>query len=92
MNWLHEHRLALGAFTDSITFIGGAILARDAFRRLKDLKEKRIDKAFRSQFPRLNLTDDEWNAAIVSMRWTVAGFLLIVIGFSCQILLRFLEP
>ncbi len=89
MHWVHEHRFWIGIIADSLTFLGGLLLARDAFRRLRDLKDKRTDEAFRRTFPKLNLTDDDWHDAIVSMRWSVAGFVLIAVGFACQLLLRF---
>ena len=89
MNWVHEHRFWIGILADSLTFLGGFALARDAFRRLKDLKDKRTDDEFRRTFPKLNLTDKDWRNAILSMRWTAGGFVLIAIGFACQLLLRF---
>ena len=91
MGWIEGHRVALGIIADSLTFLGGLILARDAFLRLRDLKESRMDVRFRREFPRLNLTDEEWRAALVSVRWTLAGFGLIVVGFLAQLLLRLVE-
>ena len=91
MNWIEGHRVALGILADSLTFLGGLILTRDAFLRLRELKKSRMDLRFRREFPRLNLTDEEWRAALVSVRWTVAGFGLIVVGFLAQLLLRLVE-
>lgn len=91
MNWIQAHRLALGVLADSLTFLGGFILTRDTFLRLQELKRNRIDARFRKEFPRLNLTDDEWRAALVSLRWTLAGFLLVLAGFFAQVLLRLVE-
>lgn len=91
MNWFHAHRLAIGILADALTFLGGCILARDAFLRLNELKSKRIDDQFRRQFPRLNLTDDEWKSAMVSLKWALAGFVLLVLGFLAQLLLRLVE-
>jgi hypothetical protein len=88
MHWLHEHRFALGIVADSLTFLGGAALARDAFRRLRDLKDKRTDDEFRRTFPRLNLSDQDWKDAARAMWWTFAGFGLVTLGFACQLLLR----
>jgi hypothetical protein len=88
-HWLHEHRFSIGILADSLTFLGGALLTRDAFRRLSDLKAKRTDEEFRRTFPKLNLTDQEWRDAIAAMRWTVGAFGLIAVGFACQLLLRF---
>jgi hypothetical protein len=88
MNWIEAHRVSIGIFADSLTFLGGCILARDAFLRLKELKNKRTDTKFRSEFPFLNLTDDEWNKAVVSVRWALAGFVLLIAGFLLQLLLR----
>ena len=51
MNWLHEHRFFVGILADSLTFLGGLLLARDAFRRLRDLKGRRTDEEFRRTFP-----------------------------------------
>jgi hypothetical protein len=91
MNWFEGHRAGLGILADSLTFLGGLILARDAFLRLNELKKNRIDVRFLREFPRLNLTDEEWKAAVVSLRWTAAGFALIVAGFLAQLLLRLVE-
>jgi hypothetical protein len=89
MNWLHEHHFCIGILADSLTFLGGLLLARDAFRRLQDLKDKRTDDEFRRAFPKLNLSDQEWADAIAAMWWSVGGFGLITLGFACQLLLRF---
>jgi hypothetical protein len=91
MNWFDAHRLPIGILADGFTFLGGLILTRDAFLRLRELKSKRIDAQFRDQFPRLNLADDEWNAAVVALRWVFAGFFLLLLGFLAQLLLRFSE-
>jgi hypothetical protein len=91
MNWIAAHRLLIGIFADTVTFLGGCLLARDAFLRLRELKKERVDARFRAEFPRLNLTDDEWRAAVVSLRWAFAGFVLLVLGFLMQLLLRVVE-
>ena len=91
MNWIEAHRVLIGILADTLTFLGGCLLASDAFLRLKDLKKKRIDEEFRREFPRLNLTDEEWKAAIVSLRWALAGFVLVSVGFLFQLLLRLAE-
>jgi hypothetical protein len=91
MDWIEGHRVALGILADSFTFLGGLILTRDAFLRLRELKKSRVDVRFLREFPRLNLTDEEWKAALVSVRWTLAGFGLIVVGFLAQLLLRLVE-
>ncbi len=92
MSWLHANHALIGIFADSLTFLGGFILARDAFLRLKELKKNRVDTRFRTAFPRLNLTDEEWNAAAASLRWTLAGFVVLLAGFLLQLLLRLIEP
>ena len=92
MNWIAAQHRPIGILADALTFLGGALLARDAFTRLKELKKSRIDVRFRSEFPRLNLTDEEWKTALISVRWALAGFSLIVLGFLAQLLLRILEP
>jgi hypothetical protein len=91
MQWLHQHHLWIGILADSLTFLGGLILARDAFRRLRDLKATRTDSAFQDRFPQLALTDDELHDALLATRWAITGFLLITFGFACQLLLRILE-
>ena len=82
---------ALGVAADTLTFAGGVLLARDAFSRLRELERQRIDQRFRNEFPKLNLTDEDWAAAVRSMRWTTVGFVLLVFGFLCQLVLRALE-
>jgi len=91
MSWIEVHRISFGILADSLTFLGACILARDAFLRLRDLKSKRIDEEFRRQFPKLNLSDAEWGAAVVSTKWTLAGFVLLLLGFLLQLVLRLLE-
>lgn len=92
MYWIHPHiHLLFGLFADGLTFAGAVILARDAFLRLSSLRRDRVDERFRREFPRLNLTDDELKAARRAMRWTFTGSLLLVLGFFCQIVLRFQE-
>jgi hypothetical protein len=91
MNWVELHRVLIGIAADSLTFLGGAILTRDAFLRLKELNRSRIDARFREEFPRLNLTDDEMKAAVVSLRWTLAGLFLMAVGFLTQLLLRVID-
>jgi hypothetical protein len=82
------HLAWLGICGDLLTFLGACLLARDAFLRLSDLRRKRTDQEFRRQFPRLNLTDEEWRAAAARVRWALAGFVLLLLGFSCQLLDR----
>jgi hypothetical protein len=91
MSWIEAHRVSIGILADSLTFIGGSILTRDAFLRLKELNKNRIDVRFRTEFPRLNLTDDEWKTALISVRWALAGFVLLLVGFLFQLLLRLIE-
>ena len=91
VNWIEAHRAWVGFLADGLTFVGGCLLARDALLRLSELHRSRVDEEFKRQFPKLHLTDDEWQAAIISMRWTVAGFALMALGFACQLLLRFLD-
>jgi hypothetical protein len=91
MQFLHEHLLIFGVVADSLTFLGGLILSWDAFVRLRDLKDKRVDDEFRRTFPKLNLTDKDWKSAIWSVGRALAGSGLLAIGFLCQILLRFAE-
>jgi len=88
MNWINTHHILLGILADFLTFLGGCLLARDAFLRMQEVKRKRVDQAFSRQFPELNLTDEEWKAALVSMKWTLGGFVLMVAGFLLQLLLR----
>jgi hypothetical protein len=91
MIWIEGHRLSIGILADSLTFLGGLILTRDAFLRLRDLKKNRVDLRFRAEFPRIHLTDEEWKAAVISVRWTLTGFVLILLGFFFQLLLRLIE-
>lgn len=91
VNWIEAHRASIGFLADGLTFVGGGLLARDALLRLRELHRSRVDEEFKRQFPKLNLTDKEWQAAIVTMRWTVAGFALMALGFACQLLLRFVD-
>ena len=91
MDLVHQHRLAIGIFTDVIAFLGGAVLAWDAFYRVRDLKNKRITDEFGNTFRKLNMTDKEWEDAQKSVWRAVAGTGLLVLGLICQILLRFAE-
>jgi hypothetical protein len=91
MEWFRANHLAIGILADTLTFAGGCILARDAFMRLRVLKRSRMDERFRVEFSGLNLSDDEWKAAVTAMRWTLAGFGLMVLGFLLQLGLRVME-
>jgi hypothetical protein len=91
MEWFRANHVALGMLADSVTFAGGCILTRDALLRLRELRRSRVDQRFKEEFPKLNLTDDEWEAAIAALRWTVAGFGLMVLGFLLQLGLRAVE-
>jgi hypothetical protein len=91
MNWIHANQLLFGLLADSLTFLGGCLLARDAFLRLRELRRSRIDVEFRRRFPGVNLSDEELAASVKAMAWTVAGFLLLALGFLCQLLLRAAE-
>jgi hypothetical protein len=91
MHWAQAHRLAIGIFADVLTFVGGVILSRDALLRLRELRKQRIDESFRHRFAGLNLTDEEWRGAVISVRWALAGFLMLVAGFFLQFVERILE-
>ena len=91
MDWVHDHRFLVGILADFLTFLGGAFLAWDAFYRLHELKNKRVSDEFRRTFPKLNLTDKDWQDALSSVRRAFFGAILLVAGFLCQILLRFAE-
>lgn len=91
MHWIEAHRFSLGLLADSLTFLGAILLARDAFLRLREIKRTRTDAEFRREFPQLNLTDEEFAAALRSVRWALAGFCLLLLGFLCQLLLRMME-
>ncbi len=91
MGWVHDHRFLVGILADLLTFLGGAFLAWDAFYRLRDLKNKRIDGEFRRTFPKLNLTDKDWEQARNSVKRAFYGAILLVAGFFLQILLRCAE-
>lgn len=93
MEWFRANHLALGILADSLTFAGGCILTRDAFLRLSELRRSRLDERFKAKFSKLNLnlTDVEWEAAVTAMRWTFAGFGLMVLGFLLQLVLRAVE-
>jgi hypothetical protein len=91
MQFLHEHLLFFGVVADSLTFLGGLILSWDAFVRLRDLRDKRIDDEFRRTFPKLNMTDKDWKSALWSVGRALAGSGLLAVGFLFQILMRFAE-
>jgi len=92
MSWFHAQHRLIGILADLLTFLGGCILARDAFMRLRELKKHRVDVEFDDEFSGLNLTDNERKAAMNALRWTFSGFALILVGFFFQLLLRFTEP
>jgi hypothetical protein len=91
LEWIHAHKFALGLIADVLTFAGAAALARDAFRRMADLRRARKDAEFRRAYSTLHLSDEELKAASVSVRWAFAGFGLMCLGFLCQLALRFCE-
>jgi len=91
MHWIEAHRLAIGILADLLTFVGGVILSRDALLRLMELRKQRTDEEFRRRFAGLNLTDEEWRGAVVSVRWALAGCLMLVVGFFLQLMERIIE-
>jgi hypothetical protein len=91
MSFFEVHKTVIGVCADGLTFLGGACLAKDAFGKLQELKRARTDEAFRERFPKLNLTDKEWKAAIASRWWALVGFGLVTLGFLLQLILRFAE-
>jgi hypothetical protein len=91
MEWFKANHVAFGVLADVLTFAGGCILTRDAFLRLRELRRSRVDQRFHREFARLNLTDDEWRAAVTGLRWTLAGLGLMVLGFLLQLGLRIME-
>ena len=91
MYWLQAHRLGIGILADFITLAGGVVLSRDALLRLRELRDQRTDRGFRTRLARLNLTDEELSDALVSVRWAFAGCILLVIGFFLQLVVRLLE-
>jgi hypothetical protein len=89
---LMEHiRLYVGLGADLLTFGGGLVLARDAFSRLKELNESKVDERFSKQFPNVNLVDPAAVRARMSERWAYRGLALLILGFGLQIASRFLE-
>ena len=92
MDWIHAHHRVIGILADTLTFVGGWILARDALLRLRELKNRRVDVDFDSTFDGLNLDDYEWKAAVAGLCWTFWGLGLIVAGFFFQLILRLCEP
>jgi hypothetical protein len=91
MEWFRANQLVVGILADTLTFAGACILTRDAFLRLRELRRSRVDERFRAEFSSLNMTDNEWRAAVTALRWTLAGFGLMVVGFLVQLGLRVLE-
>ena len=71
-----------------LTFVGGGLLALDALMRMRDLRRKRTDTEFRREFPQLNLTDEELKAARTRVGWAIAGFVLLTLGFLCELVDR----
>jgi high-affinity Fe2+/Pb2+ permease len=91
MALIHSHLLWFGILSDVLNFAGALVLGYDAFLRLRDVANKRLDEQFRSTFPKLNLTDDDWETALWSVRRALAGTVLLLAGFFVQILLRLAE-
>lgn len=92
MAWILAHHKLIGFLADLLTFLGGALLARDALFRLRELQRTRTNVEFRRRFPDLNLTDEELHEAVVATGLAFVGYLLLVLGFLCQLGLRALEP
>jgi hypothetical protein len=91
--WLKQYKLWLGLAADVLTFAGGLLLARDAFRHLADLRQAQIEAAFRLRFRRISekMQDPKLEEAAVAGRWAVRGLVLLVAGFVCEIASRFAD-
>jgi hypothetical protein len=88
---LHPYVLYLGIAADTLTFAGAILLARDAFFRLADLRDSRLDEEFRRRFSELPLADTNEAQARSSLKWARRGFAVVSVGFVCQILSRLAE-
>lgn len=91
--WLKAQKLYIGLAADILTFGGGLLLARDAFRHLIDLRADQLEAAFRKRFSRLasRLADNREAEAKGATRMAYRGLALLLAGFLCQILSRFAE-
>jgi len=91
-DFLYAHRLCLGILADFVTLAGALILAYEAFGRLSELVEGRVESAFAARYPELAEKKDREAAAarrVVRYAWT--GALVLVLGFALQVLTRAVE-
>ena len=88
MSFLLVHRLLPGVAADTMTLAGGLVLAIEAFGRLKDLIESRINKQFNQRFPGLPLPDEEKTNAHRSVVRAYVGCCLVILGYFLQVLTR----
>ena len=91
MPFLLAHRLLLGIVADTLTLAGGLVLAFEAFCRLKDLIEGRINARFKEQFPGLPLVDEEKIGAHRSVVRAYIGCAVILLGYVLEVLTRIAE-
>jgi hypothetical protein len=93
VTWVRTYKLYVGLAADVLTFGGGLLLARDAFRHLVDLRAEQLEAAFRQRFTRLGkkLADTKEAEAKSASRMAYRGLAFLVLGFLCQILTRFAE-
>jgi hypothetical protein len=91
--WLQPYKLYVGIAADVLTFGGGLLLARDAFRHLVDLRAAQLESAFQRRFSRLGkkLADTRAVEAKRASSMAYRGLALLMLGFLCQILTRFAD-
>ncbi|MDP9040160.1 MAG: hypothetical protein M3O02_12970 [Acidobacteriota bacterium] len=91
--WLKLHKIRIGVAADFLTFGGGLLLARDAFRHVVDLRAEQLEEAFRKRFAQLapKLVDNKEAEARGATRMAYRGLALLILGFLFQILSRFAE-
>ncbi len=84
-------RLVLGIGADVLTFVGALLLARDGFQRLKEVNATKVDQRIRKEFPNVNFVDTEATQAKMSEQWAWRGFVILLLGFALQIIVRIME-
>jgi len=76
---------------DAANLSGAVVLARDAFGRKRELRDRQLLEAVATALPNVVFEPADRTLAVISVRWARWGVGLLIGGFSVQLLTRLLE-
>jgi hypothetical protein len=69
---------------DSANLLGGIVLARDAFGRRRELKDRQLLEAVAKALPSVKFEPPDATLAVLSVRWARRGMGLVLFGSQCS--------